>query len=1332
MTYISRRLLVTNEQGNDIEYSDIEFFVLDAPLIVLGEPGAGKSELVRQYAEKSGSRIYNASSIDIFPLIEMLNFPAKTIIDGIDEITAYESGAFSSILKLLAKLNDPDAPSFVLTCRAADWQDAVNTRIIRDRWQQKPVVGRILPLNKREVVSFVNANGNGQNGEEFFQEAQRRDVVDLLKNPQNLILLLKAIQNDGWPDTRLKLYENACLTLIQEDNEIHDSLNRTRPTPEKLIEAAGFIFAQLLLSGTTRIRVEGIGNAELPKITDLTSSDFDNSIIRNTLSTKVFHIVTETVLEPCHRTVAEFLAAKWLTGALKNKLSLRRLENLVYGNGHIVPAALRGLHAWIATLYPAIADKFIARDPYGFFRYGDPAVLTVFQSRNLLLCLEKVAEADPYFRSKDWDATFGRGLARPELREDIVRLICSPASSYQLSHLLIESIQRDSFVSDIAEDLLILILDSAVTPLQRLTAADALLCCEVQLNWNQVVDQLIQSTNIESYRVALQVVEERISLFDGVAIANLLVKSSEIINSDEFPNFSGLGYGIHKKMSLEQLDSSLQAFSNYQKKHNKKHRSNPEDVEHWIFKFVQERLNRSVPPNATTIWSWLQNTGSYGYHRSDWDKFAADYFSQHVELRLAVQVEALRNAKNEENYWNRLTAFGFTHSFLRLRENDIILHMNTLLNTRNQYADWPVCWRHLVRHAKMHRDFSGSAIEHAHRQATEHAELKEQLTILEQPIEWDFDKENNAHEQKRKEVKKCKMQSIHKTFKEIQNQLEAGQHLQALSDVAKAYLGRFSDLRTISTPRDRVTELVGNQLCDVAFKGLTAAMHRSDIPTARQIIELHANEQKEFFFEPILLAHCAITLQTRQTLSAISLEIGHSALSACHWGLSYGDEFTSDLQKQLEEIIFANKDSKEVFIRDTMEPYLNTGADHIPGLYRLARNEEFSNVAGLLAIEWLNKYSQLSNNSLRELLIAAIRYAPKCELIALLRDRIYSDEWNNEDQRDIWIGAAFLLDFDHHHQMLITYADERKEHLWPLRAIAFQNREKIESWPKLNELQTHFLITKFGSYWPPVDFPSGTWGGDQNPWDADRFIKARIDDLAANTSDQAENLLKELINHRDLESYQDHIKHAYAQQTRQRAEKNKKLLSLAGLRKVLLQTEPVNIDDLQSIVFDELELLQRRLKDSQTNGILPYWNNGNPHGENDCRDRVAEYLELALKPYGIRSHIEGAMPTRNRCDLLHTYGDFNLPIEIKGQWHPEVWTAASNQLVNYQKDYRSEGRGIYLVLWFGYLGARHDKNPHGWKGQKLPKTLDEMKNLLLQRYDGISEKTKIIVIDISK
>ena len=92
----------------------------------------------------------------------------------------------------------------------------------------------------------------------------------------------------------------------------------------------------------------------------------------------------------------------------------------------------------------------------------------------------------------------------------------------------------------------------------------------------------------------------------------------------------------------------------------------------------------------------------------------------------------------------------------------------------------------------------------------------------------------------------------------------------------------------------------------------------------------------------------------------------------------------------------------------------------------------------------------------------------------------------------------------------------------------------------------------------------------------------------------------------------------------------------------------------------------------------------------------------------------------------------NLPIEIKGQWHNEVWTAAGEQLQNYTREYHSHGRGIYLVLWFGYLGANHPKKPRGWQGQPLPKTLYEMKTLLVQKCEGISEKTKVMVLDLSK
>lgn len=38
----------------------------------------------------------------------------------------------------------------------------------------------------------------------------------------------------------------------------------------------------------------------------------------------------------------------------------------------------------------------------------------------------------------------------------------------------------------------------------------------------------------------------------------------------------------------------------------------------------------------------------------------------------------------------------------------------------------------------------------------------------------------------------------------------------------------------------------------------------------------------------------------------------------------------------------------------------------------------------------------------------------------------------------------------------------------------------------------------------------------------------------------------------------------------------------------------------------------------------------------------------------------------------------------KGQWHPDLWTGADDQLNElYAQDWQAKGRGIYLVLWFG-------------------------------------------------
>lgn len=987
MTYIPRRLEVIQQDGKTVEYEDSEFFALQGPLIILGEPGAGKSELVRKFAAESGSQLYRAAALPLFESIAPTILPARIIIDGLDEVTAYTPG--TPIVQVLEKLAGHHQPNFVLTCRAVDWQHAANNTIIEGRWQHPPVVGRLLPLNDQEIINFINANGNGQNGEAFIKEAQKRDVADLLRNPQNLIMLLKTVQTYGWPATKSELFEKACLALIAEDNDTHRSINRVRPAMDVLLQATGFICTQLLLSGAGSISTDGRDAENLPKSATFAGEDFDESTIRHALATKIFRAAGHDTIEPCHRTVAEYLAAKWLSTALCEQLSLKRLEKLLYGNDYIVPSALRGLHAWLATLSPGISKTLIARDPYGFFRYGDPSALNIDQAKHLLQSLEKLANVDPYFRSEDWHATFGRGLARAELRDDIIRVIRNPKTPYQLSHLIVESIQGDDFTDSIASDLLALVLNAVATPLERNAAVDALAGCKMQPDWSGAVQKLREYGDVESLRIALDIMQDRVEMFSGVDIAKILIEIAEAMAAEDGPNYAGLGYGIHRKMSIQQLEESLQVLSdNIPPEESPRRRRGHGEAEEWIYRFVQERFERGTLPSASTVWSWLKNSERHSYHRSEWDKYSGEYFSQHPEYRRAIQAEAIKAAPDAEALWMALWHIGDASPGLWLREDDLIFHMNMLLEDRQKYADWAKCWRHLVQWGKMHRDFTGSALDHARQQAMPHTVLQEHLTDLERPPERDYEEESRKQNRQYKRQENGRTRKRHEDFQKIHNQLPTGQRIDVLNNVACAYLGRYSDIRG-ETPMDRVAHLTGEVLVPLAIQGIAAAAARSDILTAKQMVELRANENKQSFFESILLVHCAILASNGKSLKELPASVAASALAACQWDVNFlGDKITPDIQKQLESIVFIDKASKEVFARDTLEPYLAIGAEHISGLYRLARSEEFGDIAGELSFEWLKRFTQLSTNSLKELLRAVIRHIPHDEVVKLVRERI--------------------------------------------------------------------------------------------------------------------------------------------------------------------------------------------------------------------------------------------------------------------------------------------------------------------------------------------------------
>jgi hypothetical protein len=84
--------------------------------------------------------------------------------------------------------------------------------------------------------------------------------------------------------------------------------------------------------------------------------------------------------------------------------------------------------------------------------------------------------------------------------------------------------------------------------------------------------------------------------------------------------------------------------------------------------------------------------------------------------------------------------------------------------------------------------------------------------------------------------------------------------------------------------------------------------------------------------------------------------------------------------------------------------------------------------------------------------------------------------------------------------------------------------------------------------------------------------------------------------------------------------------------------------------------------------------------------------------------------------------------EVKGQWHPKLYEAASNQLDNlYAIHPDAEQQGIYLVLWFGPSVKVAGKKRHRiFNASDLKK---EIERVLPHDLKGLID---VFVLDVSR
>ena len=127
-----------------------------------------------------------------------------------------------------------------------------------------------------------------------------------------------------------------------------------------------------------------------------------------------------------------------------------------------------------------------------------------------------------------------------------------------------------------------------------------------------------------------------------------------------------------------------------------------------------------------------------------------------------------------------------------------------------------------------------------------------------------------------------------------------------------------------------------------------------------------------------------------------------------------------------------------------------------------------------------------------------------------------------------------------------------------------------------------------------------------------------------------------------------------------------------------------------------------------------------PKPENSCRDALMGALRARL-PDRITVLPEVRHAGNTRADLRVSHGGLAIPVEIKREGHPGLWSAVSEQLVKYTALPAAADRGIYLVLWFG--GDHVGKGP----ADQRPTSPEELRQAL----DDGRSTVEVRVLDVT-
>ena len=1278
------------------------------PVVVLGEAGMGKSELLKWLGESPRHALCTAQQlINRHAPRTLLGDAEILVIDALDEVAAQRDG--DALDRVLLRLGEVGYPPFVLSCRVSDWRSATGLQAIREQYDSAPLELHLEPFTEQDAAAHLAEHLGDARAAEVIDHYKTRGLRDLLTNPQTLDMIAKVARDGALPDTKARLFERSIAILGSEHN---DRKAAGQLDARQVADATGAAFAGLLLTGRGAISRKAQANVDDDAIPLAALSTLpDAARLEDVLGTRLFVAQAADRFTYCHRRIAEFQAARWLARQADTPRKRRRLLSLFHRCG-MVPASLRGLHAWLAQ-DAHLAEAVIRTDPMGVIEYGDADTLDGTSARALLDALVRLSAERPHFLGMGPYAL--RGLARAELRDELRAFIVSQDSPDGLRLILLEAITSTDIALGLLPELSALLHDNSLVYAIRSQAAAALVASGAVQDWPTEVRALVEEGDETSVRLALNLLHDvGDASFDDRTIAE-----TAMAHLRRRRRMMGLMWHFERRFPKQRAEGVLEELLT-QARASGRSWSAHREMTRLVYRLAVSCLELGeVDPEK--LWSWLSPFRHQLVAGDDAAGAILHHLKTSPDVRRAIQRNVLLAAADEDSMWNLVWRLGDASPGLYLSREDVI----QLLEAMHPPDPADTRWRGLMRTVDLKGEAGAAVREAARPFAADDPEAQAWLDMLANPAvpQWQIEREARAS---REEAERSAEWDEHR--RHFLPQLESIREgdFGPLSDLAQAYLRLFIDMGDNVPAHERIAQWLGADIADAAHSGFEALLLAEEgTPPACEIPKVHA-EGKHLKAGYVLVAAAAERFRHGSGYDDLSDDRLLACMFAARLQLVEDHSGLDGLTESIERAARA-RGLWPTAMRTLYAPLLTSGDTHPNGLHELMASEQDAGLASELAAEWLATYAMLPE-PVETLLTDHLLHnaGGRSILQAHSRERVSSDDFAREQR---WDALGLLVNFDQTRARLDA-GGMGPEVFWALRDrtySSFRNEKKAG----LDAAQCAWVIGAFRGAWPNVGYPTGGFVGDREPWNASEYLRALIQGLGNDIDPAAANALQAL---RDApeDSYSALIAEVATEQARKRMEAAYAPPTLEAIAAVVQDTPPACAADLHACVLEAIDDAGRMIRSDDVDSRLGFFDEeGSPLGEERCRDVLVGLLRQQATGITFVPELHGA--DDKEIDIGCTLGDLLVPIEIKGQWHDALWTAADGQLDRlYTPDWRADGLGIYLVFWFGRDVPLNKRLKSPGRGHRTPDTPDELRDQLIIRSRAAgSGRVSVVVLDLT-